>query len=147
MNQRTRLAVVAEARTWVGTPFHHAARVKGAGVDCANLLVAVFAATGLIPDLALEHYPQDWHMHRDEPRFMDMLSLYADPVPDGEAQPGDIAMFRYGRHAAHGAIVVGWPVVIHAWRDAGKVVMTEANAGPLGERFVGCWRLKAWAES
>ena len=29
-----RAAVVTEAKTWIGTPFHHAARVRGAGVDC-----------------------------------------------------------------------------------------------------------------
>jgi cell wall-associated NlpC family hydrolase len=30
-----RAAVVAEARSWLGTPFHHQGRVKAAGVDCA----------------------------------------------------------------------------------------------------------------
>lgn len=31
-----RAAVVAEARSWIGTPYHNCADVKGAGVDCGN---------------------------------------------------------------------------------------------------------------
>ena len=141
-----RKAIVAEAISWINTPFHHAARVKGAGVDCANLLVAVFAAVGLVPDVLLEHYPPDWHLHRDEGRFLAVLSQYADPLPAGESPlPGDIAMFTYGRQAAHGAIVVGWPVVCHAWRDVGNVVLTEADNGPLGKRFAGFYRVRGVA--
>jgi cell wall-associated NlpC family hydrolase len=36
-----RAAVVREAESWIGTPFHHAARVKGAGIDCLMLLAEV----------------------------------------------------------------------------------------------------------
>jgi cell wall-associated NlpC family hydrolase len=142
----TRAAIVAEALTWVGTPFHHAARCKGAGVDCANLLIGVFAAVGLVPDIALEYYPQDWHMHRDETRFLSILGQYADPLENGSLiLPGDIVMFNYGRHAAHGAIVTAWPVVCHAWADVGSVVLTEANTGPLADRVAGVYRLRGLA--
>lgn len=138
-----RAAVVAEALTWVGTPFHHAARAKGAGVDCVNLLVAVYAAVGLGPGGDIAYYPIDWHMHKDEPRFLAAVEANADRLgPDETPQPGDVAMFRYGRHAAHGGIVLEWPLVVHAWRDVGRVVITEADRGPLGERLVGCYRVR-----
>ena len=32
--QRERENLVAEALTWLGTPYHHAGRVKGGGTDC-----------------------------------------------------------------------------------------------------------------
>lgn len=138
-----REAIVSEALTWLDTPFHHQARLKGCGVDCANLLAGVFAAIGLAPNVVLDAYPQDWHIHNDEPRFVKTLALYADKLPLGEpAQPGDIAMFQYGRHAAHGAIVTAWPQVIHAWKDVGRVVLTEADSGPLANRFAGLWRVR-----
>ncbi|MDP3650529.1 MAG: hypothetical protein Q8R67_02490 [Rhodoferax sp.] len=141
-----RTAIVAEALTWLETPFHHQARLKGCGVDCANLLAGVFAAVGLVPAIALDAYPQDWHIHNAEPRFLRELSLYADPLPTGaQALPGDIAMFQYGRHAAHGAIVTNWPQVIHAWKDQGRVVLTEADSGPLAGRFAGLWRVRGVA--
>ncbi|MDR3414220.1 MAG: hypothetical protein P4L87_25210 [Formivibrio sp.] len=135
--------IMAEARSWLGTPFHHAARIKGVGVDCVNLLVGVFSAVGAVPGFDIEYYPQDWHLNQDEPRFLAGIAEYADPVPEGETpQPGDIAMFKYGRHAAHGSIVIEWPLVIHAWRDVGMVVLTEADRGPLAGRFAGCYRLR-----
>ena len=31
-----RAAVIAEARTWIKTPWVHAADIKGAGVDCVE---------------------------------------------------------------------------------------------------------------
>lgn len=141
-----RAAILAEALSWLETPFHHAARLKGCGVDCANLLAAVFAAVGLVPDAALPAYPQDWHLHNDAPRFLQGLASYADRLPEGApAQPGDIAMFQYGRHAAHGAIVTAWPQIIHAWKDAGKVVLSEADSGPLATRLAGLWRIRGLA--
>lgn len=137
-------AVVAEAMTWLKTPFHHRARAKRCGVDCANFLVAVFGHVGVVPaDLDLGHYAPDWHLHHDEPRFLSTLKQYADPLPPGETpRPGDIAMFEYGRHAAHGAIVTQWPQVIHAWAQARMVVLSDADSGPLGQRLDSVWRLR-----
>src|SRR5260370_9302840 len=43
-----RAAVVQEAESWIGTPFHHAARVKGAGVDCLMLLAEVYQHPGVV---------------------------------------------------------------------------------------------------
>ncbi|MGH7053678.1 MAG: hypothetical protein ACREFA_07660, partial [Stellaceae bacterium] len=48
--------VVAEAESWIGTPFHHEAAVRGAGVDCLNLLAEVYCAAGFIPRIAIPHY-------------------------------------------------------------------------------------------
>lgn len=33
---------VAEALTWLGTPYHQQGRVKGVGVDCGTLLCEVY---------------------------------------------------------------------------------------------------------
>lgn len=137
----TRGDVVAEALTWLRTPWHHQARVKGVGVDCAQFLVGVFGAVGLVSPLDLGYYPPDWHLHQDRPRFLENLAQHADPVD--EPLPGDIAMFKFGRHAAHGSIVIGWPVIIHAYRDERAVVLSDVAASPaLSDRFAGFWRLR-----
>lgn len=136
-----REAVIAEALTWLETPFHHEARVKGAGVDCANLLIAVYAAAGVIPSIDLGHYPADWHLHRGEKLFLQILMQYADPVDTPE--PGDIAMFTYGHQEAHGSIVIDWPkTIIHAWADIRKVCLSDASSGPLAKRLAGFYRVK-----
>jgi len=139
-----RAAVLAEARTWLQTKWHHAARIKGAGVDCANFLIAVYAAAGLVPEFALEHYPADWMLHRDEPRFVQVLAQYTRRVEAG--LPGDVAMFKFGRAEAHGTIVTAWPEVIHAYRKDGMVVLSDASKGELAERFAGFWRLNAFPD-
>lgn len=133
-------SVLDEAATWIGTPWHHNARVKGAGVDCAHFLCAVYEAAGLVLPIDLGYYPQEWHLHQDRSRFLEVLSEYADQVD--APLPGDVAMFRYGRHPAHGSIVVDWPTVVHAHRGE-AVVYADASKEPLVKRLAGWWRLKA----
>lgn len=143
MSRDLRAEIIDEALTWAGTPYHHAARSKGVGVDCANLLVGVFSAVGLVPDIDLGAYPIDWHLHKDDQLFVSRLLDYADRLDIGDVpKPGDIAMFRYGRHPAHGAIVTAWPFVIHAWAQVGRVVLTSVSTGPLSSRMAGCYRVR-----
>lgn len=136
----SREAVLAEALAWELTPFHHAARVRGAGVDCANLLVGVYHNVGLVPDLDLGHYPRDWHLHRSAERFLGWLERYGERVE--AAEPGDVAAFRFGRCVSHGAIVLAWPRVLHAWSRAGAVIQADAGKEPLAGRLNSFWRVR-----
>lgn len=132
-----RAAVVREAMSWIGTPYHHAAGVKGAGVDCAFFLIRVFQACGLAPyDLDPRPYPRDWHLHQDGERYLGWIERYCHQVI--EARPGDIALFKFGRCVSHGAIVTAWPMVIHSWAGEGVRLM-EADRGPLEHRLSGFW--------
>jgi cell wall-associated NlpC family hydrolase len=108
-----RAAVLAEARTWIGTPYHHMGRVKGAGVDCATLLMEVFARAGVIAPATVDFYPPDWHLHRSVERYLGELLKYGREI-EGAPQPADVLVVKFGRVFSHGAIVVQWPVVIHA---------------------------------
>ena len=127
----TRKAVVREAVTWIGTPFHHAARVKGAGVDCLMLLAEVYERAGIVDHIEPPFYVPDWHLHRDAERYMEGLLRYARPV--AAPGPGDIALFRFGRTFSHGAIVVEWPRLVHAYWSIG-VVWGDATRYPLAGR-------------
>ena len=141
-SERQRLLDVAQ--TWLGTPWHHEARIKGAGVDCLQILIAVYHEAGLIDDIHPDSYSPDWHLHRDEPRYLQGLLAYCDPVD--APLPGDIVMFQYGRHAAHGGIVLDWPTILHAWRDQRMVVTSDVSNTPvLSERVAGFYRLKGLA--
>jgi len=59
-----RSAVLAEARRWLGTPYHHMGRMRGVGADCATFPAEVYAAAGVVAPLMIEFYPPDWHLHR-----------------------------------------------------------------------------------
>lgn len=113
-----RAAVVAEALTWLRTPYHHHARIKGAGVDCAQLPAAVYEAVGLIPHVAPD-YVRDWHLHRSEERYVTWVEKFARRISDAAAAPGDFILWKWGRTYSHGAIVVDPPQVVHAWIGQG----------------------------
>lgn len=138
-----RARVVSESMTWAGTPYHHMGRVKGAGVDCGMLLLEVYERAGILPHVEPKPYPQDWHMHREEERYFGHVQALAEKVD--APQPGDVALFRFGKCISHGAIVIEWPQVIHAYVPTGKVVLDDAEKNTdLAKRLVGFW--SPWAK-
>ena len=118
-----RQRIVEETMTWINTPYHHMADVKGHGVDCGLLLVRVYVDMGLAPAFDPRPYDAQWFLHRDEERYLEWIKRYCDKVD--VAQPGDIAVYRFGRCAAHGAIVISDTMMIHAYEPAGRVEMRE----------------------
>lgn len=109
-----RAAVVAEAMTWLRTPWAHRGRVKGAGVDCAQFVIKCYAGAGLIDDFDTGEYPRDWHIHRDEERFLTFVPAFAREIAPAQVGPGDLVVFKIGRVFSHGAIIVDYPQGIHA---------------------------------
>lgn len=138
MTPENQKAVVDEAKSWLGTPYHHAAGIKGVGVDCAYLLIEVFAKCGLVERFTPARYPMDWHFHKGDELYLGNVLKYAHEVDIPE--PGDIALYKFGRCISHGAIIVDWPRVIHAVRNQGCVVANGTASG-LGPRLAGFWRL------
>ncbi len=140
----TRSRVIAEAMEWKGTPYHHRARVKGAGVDCAQILIAVYSAAGLIDAFETGDYPPDWMMHRDEERYLGFIKGYADKVES--PLPGDVVLYRVGRCVSHGGIVIDWPTIIHASNRDREVVLADGTQGWLSERERTFWRVRGITE-
>jgi cell wall-associated NlpC family hydrolase len=126
--------VVAEALSWIGTPYRSAQRVKGpaGGVDCLTLVVEVYERARVIPHYEVPFYPPDWHLHRSVERYLEGVLEHAREIP-GPPEPGDVALFRFGRCFAHGGIVIAWPRLIHAWNGIG-VVEVDADQALLGRR-------------
>lgn len=132
--KRQREAIVKEALSWINTPYHHMGRIKGAGTDCGMLLLGVFENCGLLEHAKVDYYPHDWHLHRDKQQYLGWLCQYTKKVD--EPQPGDIVAYQYGRCVSHGAIVIKWPQVIHAYIGIG-VVLADASKGELAKRQQG----------
>ena len=120
----TRADVVAESRSWVGTPYHLAADIKGVGVDCALILIKIFADLGLIEYFDPRPYSSDWFLHRSEEVYMGLVEARARRVERAAVQPGDVALLKIGRCFAHGGVVtVAEPLtMVHAYRRYGQVV-------------------------
>jgi cell wall-associated NlpC family hydrolase len=116
--------VVVEALSWLGTPYAHRQRLKGVGVDCAQLPLAVYSACGLIGTAEVGAYAAQWHLHRGEELYLaHVAALGGREVAPAAAAPGDLAVWRYGRAFSHGAILVGpGGRIVHALRGAGVVL-------------------------
>lgn len=135
--------IIDTAMTWLRTPWHHRACVKGEGVDCAQLLIGVYADAGLVAPFDTGDYPPDWMMHRAEERFLGWISQHAAQVDI--PQPGDVAIYTVGRCFSHGAIVLDWPQIIHASNRDRMVCYADGTQGWLAGRDVQFWRLKGLA--
>jgi hypothetical protein len=91
----------------------------------------VYERCGLIDYIDAENYPMDWHLHRDEERYLKYVTSRATETDVG--LPGDLVLYKWGRCFAHGAIIVQWPIVIHAFIRQG-VVMANGIEGRLAGR-------------
>lgn len=137
--------IVEEARKWLDakTPYHHQADVLGVGVDCAMIMVRIFADLGLIPkDVDPRPYAPDWHLHRSDEKYLGWVTKYATRVDAPE--PGDIALFKFGRCISHGGIVETITpdiIMIHADMHAGCVERAEVRRW--ADRLAGYWRIVA----
>lgn len=145
----TRAQVVAEARSWIGTPYHHNQIVKGpaGGVDCAMLMAGVYGNVGYLPSFDVRHYPPDWFLNHRAERYLAVVTEHAREITEAEAGPGDVILFCLGKDQtryAHGAIVDadGLPHMIHAHSVAGMVMPDIAGQGKLRDlprRYFTIW--------
>jgi len=145
-----REAVLTEAQSWIGTRFHHMAQVKGAGVDCGQLLLAVYEACGCMPKVDPGYYPPDFHVHQNLEWYAGILKDWCEEFTLSQMQPlpADVVLFKMSdaKVFSHGAIIVDYPWVIHAAFAQKKVVKGDATNGwlrSLGRRF---FRPKAFLE-
>jgi cell wall-associated NlpC family hydrolase len=112
--------IVAITMTWLNTPYRGWSKVKGAGVDCGQLLAAVYQEAGLIPDdITLPtDYPLFVGLHQASTEYVDLVLQFFDEIPESEVLPGDVVVWRLtgSKSYCHGAIIVEWPTCfIHAY--------------------------------
>lgn len=107
----SRVAIVALARTWLGTPYHHQASERGVGVDCIGLVRGIYRALyGREPE-HLPGYSRDWSEVSGEETLLRAAGAHLVPIDPAQARPGDVLVFRYrARHVAkHAGILASAP--------------------------------------
>lgn len=118
----TRDDIVTTALQAVGTPFRHQGRVLGLGLDCAGLYVFICQSLGIDHQDAIG-YPRTPFGGEMERQLDAQPSLRHVPV--AEAEKGDILVMRMTKQPQHIAIHAGddagYPCVIHASEEHGKV--------------------------
>jgi cell wall-associated NlpC family hydrolase len=122
-----RAAIIAEAKTWVGTPYHPEGRIKSVGVDCGTLLAEVYERAGIIQHMEIASYRTDEHLHSKEEKYLAYILREARLIEPGTQKPGDVAMWKFGQRRSHGGIIVDWPHVIHATFRSRRVVPCDVS--------------------
>jgi len=140
-----RRSVVRAAQEWLGTPYHHHARVKKAGADCAMFPLSVYQECGILPkDYQPPEYSVQWHLHRSEELYLKEIDRFVAEI-NGPPQPADFVVFQFGRTYSHGAIVVDWPIVIHSYIPHGVTLSDALRDGELLGRKCKFFRVKSTA--
>ena len=112
----TRLAIVAEARAWIGTPYRHQASRKGVGCDCLGLIRGVWRAViGEEPERTPAYAP-DWAEAADNEPLAEAALRHLVAIDCNAFAPGDVLLFRWraGLAAKHAAIVTARDKMVHA---------------------------------
>ena len=129
----TREQIVAEARTWIGTPYRHQASLKGVGCDCLGLVRGVWRAVlGTEPERAPPYSP-DWAEALQRETLAQAAARHLVPTAHDGLLPGDVLLFRWRAHlpANHMAIVSAPDMMVHAHDGA---AVTEVALAPWWRR-------------
>jgi len=99
-------AILAAARSWLGTPYHHQAAVKGTGCDCLGLVRGVYEEVCGRPAETPPPYSRDWAEAASAETMLEAARRHLTEIDPREARPGDVLIFRMraGAMAKHAAI-------------------------------------------
>lgn len=112
--------IVIEAMSWLGTPWHHHQGVKGAGVDCVQLVLKVAQNVGAVDEsVKIDNYEplaRGKFLVRHLERLLERV--------DGPC-PGTVILMRHGTLDTHVGIIVSYTSFIHASARHKAVVRTS----------------------
>lgn len=102
MSSRYHDIAEAFARSLLGTPFHHAARVPGVGIDCVGVIVLTGTECGCWPIgfdvLPYPEFPTGFDMR-------DTCRQYLRPIRQDEMRNGDVVLLVTDKQPQHLGVV------------------------------------------
>lgn len=116
-------AIIKAAEGWLGTPYHHQARLKHIGCDCLGLLRGVWAEVYGEEGETPPPYSRDWAERAGQETLYLAARRHMIEIAPKDRQPGDLLLFRWNEDcpAKHCAILVSPSHMIHAYEGAGVV--------------------------
>ena len=128
----TRAQVVAEARTWIGTRWHHQASIKGVGSDCIGLVAGVARTLGIVggDEFAVDPAVRGYGREPDPDMLLAACARYLEPVHLPEVQLGDILLLRFSSEPQHFALISqrNPDYMLHAYAQARRIVENRIDA-------------------
>jgi NlpC/P60 family putative phage cell wall peptidase len=128
--------IVAEARSWIGTPYRHQASLKGVGCDCLGLVRGVWRALYIYEPEPVPAYAPDWAEASGREFLVEAARRHLTEVGIAGFEPGDVLLFRWraGFPAKHAAIITAPDLMVHAHDGA---AVAEVAIAPWWRRRLG----------
>jgi cell wall-associated NlpC family hydrolase len=124
--------IINEARSWLGTRFHHQGRVKAngkdrGGCDCIGLVIGVADNVGLkYQGKKFSEYDQtNYAKIPDGVHLYKSFCQYLEAIRIDQVQSGDVMMFKFNKAPQHVGIIGelnGDLSIIHCYLQARGVV-------------------------
>jgi NlpC/P60 family putative phage cell wall peptidase len=133
--------ILAAARSWLGTPYHHQAAAKGVGCDCLGLIRGVYEELYGEPAETPPPYSRDWAEASASETMLAAARRHFREIEPHAARPGDVLIFRMraGAMAKHAAILSGGSLSPGS-EDVSACRMIHAVEGaPACEVHLGSW--------
>ncbi|MDA0307505.1 MAG: NlpC/P60 family protein [Proteobacteria bacterium] len=130
----TEQQIIEQARTWLGTKYHHQGRLKKSargfgGVDCIGLVI------GIIDELGIQDGDENslvaadetnYSMYPEQGRLVSSIQKHLREVPKEQMRVGDVLLFKTFKDPQHVGLLSEYPSggvgLIHCNSSAGKVV-------------------------
>jgi NlpC/P60 family putative phage cell wall peptidase len=115
--------VVATARSWLGTPYHDQASLRGVGCDCLGLARGVWREVVGSEPFSIPPYSRDWGEIGPHEVLADGARRMMIEVIPSETGPGALVLFRITPRAIakHVGIVTAPDSFIHSYERLGVV--------------------------
>ena len=115
--------VIAVARSWLRTPYHDQASLRGVGCDCLGLARGVWREVVGDEPFPIPPYSQDWGETGPREVLAEGARTMMQEIAPREISPGALVLFRMAPRAIakHVGIVTAPGCFIHAYERLGVV--------------------------
>ena len=124
--------IVSAARSWLGTPYHDQASLKGVGCDCLGLIRGVWRETVGPEPFAMPPYSRDWGEVAQREPILDLARTVMPEVSQDRIAPSAVLVFRMRR----GAVAKHLGILT----EPGRFIHAYERIGVLEEPFNATWR-------
>ncbi len=132
--------IVNAARSWLGTPYHDQASLKGVGCDCLGLIRGVWREVVGPEPFDMPPYSRDWGEVSHREPVLGLARAVMVEVPVKKLDPATLLVFRMQRSAVakHLGILTEPDRFIHAYERIG--VLEEPLGAAWRRRLVAGFR-------
>lgn len=115
--------VISIARSWLGTPYHDQASLRGVGSDCLGLARGVWREVVGPEPFPIPPYSRDWGETGPREVLAEGARTMMTEVEPAAAGPGALVLFRMKPRAIakHVGIITGPDSFLHAYERLGVI--------------------------